>query len=143
MSYLLREEDVPIRQIIIKGEREFEMLLGQQYIGTAKGTNSDETFKKSESISLSRYKFRGTYRGIYCDISDRIFFIIDGEITNFRVSAHVYPTVKKGDVIFIPKGTPYSWDWGECEYIVMNGSAFQPGSDKRPDKDHSIKDYPF
>ena len=136
MSYLIRERDVPTRQLIL--HEKFEMLLGQKYIGTVKGTSDEETYRKSEHISLSRYKFRGTYRGMYNEVSDRIFFIINGEITNFRVGDEVYPTVRKGDVVFIPKGIAYAWDWGELEYLVMNGPAFKPGSDMRLDKNHQI-----
>jgi hypothetical protein len=63
------------------------------------------------------------------DINDRVYYLIDGEITNFRVGNEVYPKVGKGDIVFIPKGVPYSWDWGEVTYLLINGPAFKPGSD--------------
>ena len=68
---------------------------------------------------------------------------IKGAITNFRVGEEVYPQVQKGDVVFIPKGTPYCMDWAECEYMVINGPAFQPGFDKPLDEDHQIPNIPY
>ena len=136
MSYLIRKEDVPIRLSIGTTAHSFSMLLGQKCIG-----REDICHMKSELISLTQYTFRGRfprYRGkveaetrkMVCEVSDRIYYVIDGEITNFQVGDEVYQKVTKGDIVFIPKGVPYAWDWAECEYMVLNGPAFVPGSDK-------------
>ena len=124
MSYLIQKEDVPVK-VKIDGKRN-TVLLARLYVGRS----ATGAYKNSKLISLNRYKFRGKYKKMVCDVSDRIYFVIEGKITNFRVGDEVYAKVKKGDIVFIPKGTPYSWDWGECEYMVMNGPAFVPGSDK-------------
>jgi hypothetical protein len=148
-KYLIRPDDVPIKLWLSTDKREFEMLLGQKYVGTARkdwkryDPAKEGTHLQSEFISLTRYTFRGRYKPMYCDTSDRIYYIIDGEVTNFRVGDEVYSKVRKGDLVFIPKDTPYCMDWAECEYMVINGPAFQPGSDKPLDKDHQIPDIPY
>jgi ribosomal protein S17 len=124
LSYLMRKEDVPVK-VKIDGEKN-TVLMARLYVGRV----ATGAYKKSELISLNRYEFRGKYQKMVCNVSDRIYFVIEGKITNFRVKDEVYAEVKKGDIVFIPKGTPYSWDWGECEYMVMNGPAFVSGSDK-------------
>ena len=152
-KYHLKFEDVPLQTPYLRiEERIIEMLLGQKYIGTAKkqlwgitpGKRIEvETYRKSELISLTRYQFRGRYTPMYCDVTDRIYIILDGYILNFRVGDEVYQKVTKHDVVFIPKGTPYCWDWAECDYMVFNGPAFQPGSDKPLDDDHPIPTLPY
>lgn len=125
MSYLIREENVPVK-VMTKGQPPNTVLLGRLCVGRS----VTGAFKHSELVSLNRYRFRGRYQKMACDLSDRIYIVIEGEITNFKVADEVYTSVKKGDMVFVPKGTSYSWDWGECEYIVINGPAFTPGSDR-------------
>ena len=36
--------------------------------------------------------------------------------------------VREGDLVFIPKGKPYSFS-GDMTYLVINVPAFVPGSD--------------
>ena len=123
MSFLIREEDIPVN-VHIRGETN-TVSKARLYVGR----ETTSAYKQSDLISLSRHKFKGKGNIYRCDVSDRIYFVIKGEITNFRVGAEIYSSVKKGDAIFIPKGTPYTWDWAESDHIIINGPAFLPGSD--------------
>jgi quercetin dioxygenase-like cupin family protein len=46
----------------------------------------------------------------------------------FQVGQAPTETVHQGDLIFIPKGRPYSFS-GNMTYLVINVPAFIPGSD--------------
>lgn len=125
LSYLIRDDEVPVRPFIWTESHHFNVYLARKCIGL-----EDICYRKSELISLTRATFRGRFKKMVSDVSDRLYFVIDGEITNFMVGNKVYPKVKKGDLVLIPKGTTYSWDWGELEYMVINSPPYMPGSDR-------------
>lgn len=81
----------------------------------------------SELISLTWVKIWGHHKKMACDISDRLYYIIDGE-GEFQVGDNPPGRVVGGDVVLIPKSVPYVFD-GHMTYVVMNGPAFVPGSD--------------
>jgi ethanolamine utilization protein EutQ (cupin superfamily) len=82
----------------------------------------------SEYISITWAKIDGYHKRMSCGISDRPYYIIDGE-GEFQVGDDESVKVQSGDFVFIPKGVAYSFS-GDMTYLVMNGPAFLPGSDE-------------
>ena len=82
----------------------------------------------SENISVTWVKIWGHHKKMACDISDRAYYIIQGD-GEFQVGDDPPGKVTTGDYVFIPKGVPYVFD-GHMTYLVMNGPAFVPGSDR-------------
>jgi hypothetical protein len=82
----------------------------------------------SPDISVTWVKIWGHHKKMVCDISDRAYYIIDGE-GEFQVGDEEPGKVQAGDMVFIPKAVPYVFD-GHMTYLVMNGPAFLPGSDQ-------------
>ena len=82
-----------------------------------------------EGISVTWVKIWGHHQKMVCDISDRAYYIIDGE-GEFQVGDDgEWGQVTTGDYVFIPRGVPYVFE-GHMAYLVMNGPAFLPGSDQ-------------
>jgi len=82
----------------------------------------------SEDLSITWVKIWGHHKKMVCDISDRAYYIINGE-GEFQVGDGDPFEVTANDFVFIPKGEPYVFD-GDMTYLVMNGPAFVPGSDQ-------------
>jgi len=82
----------------------------------------------SKDISVTWVKIWGHHKKMVCHISDRPYYIIDGE-GEFQVGDDEPFKVAAGDFVFIPRGVPYVFD-GHMTYLVMNGPAFLPGSDQ-------------
>lgn len=82
----------------------------------------------SDAISVTWVRLWGPHQKMACDISDRVYYIIDGH-GEFQVGDDPPGAVGAGDYVFIPRGVPYVFG-GEMTYLVMNGPAFVPGSDK-------------
>lgn len=82
----------------------------------------------SKDISITWVKIWGHHKKMVCDVSDRAYYIVEGE-GEFQVGDGEPGEVTAGDFVFIPKGVPYVFD-GHMTYLVMNGPAFVPGSDK-------------
>ena len=87
--------------------------------------NRDE---HSPAISVTWVKIWGHHKKMVCDESDRVYYIIEG-VGEFQVGEGPPGQVNAGDFVFIPKGVPYVFE-GEMKYLVMNGPAFLPGSDR-------------
>ena len=79
-------------------------------------------------ISVTWVKIWGHHKKMVCDISDRAYYIISGK-GEFQVGDDPPGAVEAGDFVYIPRGVPYVFD-GDMTYLVMNGPAFLPGSDK-------------
>lgn len=84
--------------------------------------------RHSADISVTWVKIWGHHKKMVCDISDRAYYIIEGS-GQFQVGDDAPGQVEAGDFVFVPKGAPYVFD-GDMTYLVMNGPAFLPGSDK-------------
>ncbi len=82
----------------------------------------------SEELSVTWVKIWGHHKKMVCDVSDRAYYIIEGE-GEFQVGDDEPYDVQATDFVFIPKGVPYVFD-GNMSYLVMNGPAFVPGSDQ-------------
>jgi mannose-6-phosphate isomerase-like protein (cupin superfamily) len=87
--------------------------------------NRDE---HSKDISVTWVKIWGHHKKMVCDISDRPYYIIEGE-GEFQVGDDEPFKVTAGDFVYIPRGVPYVFD-GHMTYLVMNGPAFLSGSDQ-------------
>jgi mannose-6-phosphate isomerase-like protein (cupin superfamily) len=82
----------------------------------------------SQDISVTWVKIWGHHKKMVCDISDRAYYIIEGD-GKFQVGDDAeWGQVTAGDFVFVPRGVPYVFD-GDMTYLVMNGPAFLPGSD--------------
>jgi hypothetical protein len=82
----------------------------------------------SERISLTWVNIWGRHEKVVCDLSDRVYYIIDGS-AEFQVGDDPPGRVSSGDVVFIPRGVPYVFE-GHMTYVVMNGPGFVEGSDR-------------
>ncbi len=79
------------------------------------------------SISLTWVSLYGRHEKVVNDISDRVYYIIDGE-ADFDVGGEL-GSVTGGDVVYIPKGVPYVFT-GHMTYVVMNSPGYVPESDR-------------
>ena len=85
--------------------------------------------KHGDGISVTWVKIWGHHKKMVCDVSDRAYYIIEGE-GKFQVGEDAeWGQVAAGDFVFIAKGVPYVFE-GHMTYLVMNGPAFLPGSDQ-------------
>jgi mannose-6-phosphate isomerase-like protein (cupin superfamily) len=82
----------------------------------------------SQDISITWVEIWGHHQRMVCDISDRPYYIIQGEGV-FQLGDGEPFEVSGGDFVFIPRGVPYEFS-GHMTYLVMNGPAFLPGSDQ-------------
>jgi mannose-6-phosphate isomerase-like protein (cupin superfamily) len=81
----------------------------------------------SKDISITWVKIWGHHQRMACDISDRPYYIIEGEGL-FQLGDDEPFEVRGGDFVYIPRGVPYEYT-GHMTLLVMNGPAFAPGSD--------------
>jgi mannose-6-phosphate isomerase-like protein (cupin superfamily) len=80
-------------------------------------------------ISVTWVRIWGHHDRVVNDISDRVYYIIDGA-GRFQVGDGApIEQVQGGDFVFIPKGVPYEFD-GDMRYVVMNGPAYRTASDQ-------------
>ena len=117
---IIRQKDLP--EFSVKGDIESGSLIAKRII------QRDE---HSKDISVVWVKFEGQHKKMACDASDRVYYIIGGE-GQFQVGDDEPGRVTAGDFVFIPKGVPYMFD-GHMTFLVMNGPAFIPGTDRFPE----------
>ena len=80
-------------------------------------------------LSVTWVRIWGHHDRMLNELSDRAYYIIEGE-GRFQVGEGApIETVRAGDFVFIPRNVPYEFD-GEMRYLVMNGPAYRAGSDK-------------
>jgi mannose-6-phosphate isomerase-like protein (cupin superfamily) len=82
----------------------------------------------SRDISITWVQIWGHHQRMVCDISDRPYYIIEGEGV-FQLGDDESFQVSSGDFVYIPRGVAYEFS-GDMTYLVMNGPAFLPGSDQ-------------
>lgn len=101
----------------------------------AVGSSSrDPNFKMpvaTESLSVTHITIFGRLRRITCEESDRMMFIVNGQAV-VQVGDDAPALVRPGDLVLIPKGTPYEFK-GNLTYLVINSPAYREGSDLRDD----------
>ncbi len=78
-------------------------------------------------ISITWVRIWGDHQRMRTDEADRAYYIVEGT-GSFEVGDEPAAAVATGDVVLIPKGTPYAFT-GQMTYLVMNGPAFRDGSD--------------
>ena len=80
-------------------------------------------------ISVTWVRLWGHHDRVVNAISDRVYYVIDGE-ARFQVGDGApVERVGPGDFVFIPRNVPYEFE-GDMRYIVMNGPAYRTGSDR-------------
>ena len=83
----------------------------------------------SDDISVTWVRIWGHHDRVVNHISDRVYYVIDGE-GRFQVGDDTpIETVRAGEFVLIPKDVPYEFE-GEMRYIVMNGPAYRTASDE-------------
>ena len=78
----------------------------------------------TDRISLTWVSLYGRHEKVVNDISDRVYYIIDGE-ADFDVNGET-GSVTGGDAVLIPKGVPYVFE-GHMTYVVMNSPRLRAG----------------
>jgi mannose-6-phosphate isomerase-like protein (cupin superfamily) len=78
-------------------------------------------------LSLTWVQLEGRHRRLVCHESEWVYYILEGS-ASFALGEGAPQPVDAGDVVVIPRGTPYGFE-GRITYLVMNGPAFRPGSD--------------
>ena len=82
----------------------------------------------TDSISLTWVTLFGRHEKVVNTISDRVYYIVDGE-ADFENGDNEKDSVTGGDVVLIPKDVPYVFE-GHMTYVVMNSPGYVPDSDK-------------
>jgi mannose-6-phosphate isomerase-like protein (cupin superfamily) len=82
----------------------------------------------TDQISVTWARLWGYHDRVLNQISDRVYYIIEGS-ARFQVGDGTpVETVKAGDFVFIPRDVAYEFE-GEMRYLVMNGPAYRTASD--------------
>ena len=80
-------------------------------------------------LSVTWVRIWGHHDRMLNELSDRAYYIIEGE-GRFQVGDGApIETVRAGDFVYIPRTVPYEFD-GQMRYLVINGPAYRPASDK-------------
>ncbi len=83
----------------------------------------------TRQISVTWARIWGHHDRVVNAISDRVYYVIEGE-GRFQVGdGAAIETVPAGDFVYIARGVPYEFD-GHMTYIVMNGPAYRTASDR-------------
>ena len=90
----------------------------------------------TDSVSLTWVTLFGRHEKVVNEISDRVYYIIDGEadfeldyVIDDGMIFHEQGSVTGGDVVLIPKGIPYVFE-GHMTYVVLNSPGYVPDSDR-------------
>ena len=85
--------------------------------------------RHSPDLSITWVKIDGRHRRLASTTGDRVYYVIEGS-GRFQVGDGApWVDAGAGDFVFIPKDVPYELE-GELVYLVINGPAFGPGSDR-------------
>src|SRR4051812_6054970 len=82
----------------------------------------------TDQISVTWARLWGHHDRVVNEISDRVYYIIEGSATFQVGDGAPIETVSAGDFVFIRRDVPYEFS-GEMRYIVMNGPAYRTASD--------------
>jgi mannose-6-phosphate isomerase-like protein (cupin superfamily) len=78
-------------------------------------------------ISVTWVRLSGRHRRLLTRRSTRVYYVLDGSAT-FVVGDGPELEARRGDVVVVPRGTPYEFR-GETTYLVVNAPAFVEGDD--------------
>jgi mannose-6-phosphate isomerase-like protein (cupin superfamily) len=110
---IIKQQEIPVEQLEGKPVH-LKTLLNRQ--------------AHTESLSVTWAQLAGRCcQQMTCNLSDRVYYLLGGE-AEFQVGDDPPDRVNEGDLVFIPRGVPYSFS-GNMTYLVMNVPAFVPGSD--------------
>ncbi len=85
--------------------------------------------RHSHDLSVTWVRIDGRHRRLASTTGDRVYYVIEGE-GRFQVGDDApWVNAGAGDLVFIPKDAPYELE-GRLVYLVINGPAFGPGSDR-------------
>ena len=85
--------------------------------------------RHSRDLSVTWVRINGRHKRLESTTGDRVYYVIEGE-GRFQVGDEApWVSASAGDFVFIPKYAPYELE-GELTYLVINGPAFGPGSDR-------------
>ena len=85
--------------------------------------------RHSRDLSVTWVRIDGRHKRLASTTGDRVYYVIEGE-GRFQVGDDApWVTAGAGDVVFIPRDVPYELE-GRLSYLVINGPAFGPGSDR-------------
>jgi mannose-6-phosphate isomerase-like protein (cupin superfamily) len=83
----------------------------------------------TDQISVTWVRLWGHHDRVVNPISDRVYYVIEGEAVFQVGDGAPFETVRAGDFVFIPRSVPYEFE-GEMRYIVVNGPAYRTDSDQ-------------
>ncbi len=83
--------------------------------------------RDTDALSITWIQIWGQHLRLRTDEADRTYVVVAGS-GRFQLGDEPFETVTTGDVVFIPKGTPYEFE-GYFTYLVINTPAFREGSD--------------
>lgn len=111
--------------MIIRQDEIAASQLGEKPVWTkALLTRQDHT----EELSVTWVRMEGRCcQRMTCQLSARVYVLLSGQ-GEFQVGQSPSEAVSEGDLVYIPKGEPYSFS-GDMTYLVINVPAFVPGSD--------------
>ena len=85
--------------------------------------------RHSRDLSVTWVRINGRHKRLESTTGDRVYYVVEGE-GRFQVGDDApWVTAVTGDLVLIPKDVPYELE-GELTYLVINGPAFGPGSDR-------------
>ena len=85
--------------------------------------------RHSRDLSVTWVNIDGRHRRLASTAGDRVYYVIEGE-GRFQVGDGApWVTAATGDLVLIPRDVPYELE-GRLTYLVINGPAFGPGSDR-------------
>jgi mannose-6-phosphate isomerase-like protein (cupin superfamily) len=79
-------------------------------------------------LSLTWVELAGRHRRLRTSRSTRLYYVLDGT-AQFVLGDGEPFVVRSGDVVVVPRGTPYEFE-GEMAYLVVNGPGFVDGDDE-------------
>jgi mannose-6-phosphate isomerase-like protein (cupin superfamily) len=83
--------------------------------------------KESPAMSCAYIEMNGRHGKLMYKKSDRLYYVISGHGV-FTIDGKPVE-VKEGDVLMVPKDTPYDYE-GEMELLLVDSPAFDPLADK-------------
>ena len=85
--------------------------------------------RHSRDLSVTWVRINGRHKRLESTTGDRVYYVVEGE-GRFQVGDNApWVTAATGDMVLIPKDVPYELE-GDLTYLVINGPAFGPGSDR-------------
>lgn len=109
-----------------KGARKFEW-------GGLKGWSYWEK-GEFENASVSYFEATGAHGRVKTTLSDRVYYVVEGK-GEYEIDGEKFE-VSKGDVIIVPKNTPYNY-WakgGVLKLFLVHVPAFEPEHEVKMEK---------